>query len=124
MGRPFVDAAKGRDDAAAAAASGASVVADPSLLLLLPPPLPRLYTAREIFEEADAAEDADAEEEEPGLESSFVTVRSKWALDGADSIDQMVEYLLNSIEYYRRMKREGWELAGRIFDDVGYLVRK
>ena len=96
------------------------------------PPLPRMYTAHEILAADDAPADADAasaasadgdEEEEGTMTSSFVPVRSKWVLDGSETIDQMVGRLLDSIEYYRGMKREGWELAGRIFDDCGYLVR-
>ena len=68
------------------------------------------------------ATDSDEDDEEhPNIVGSFLHVQSQWAFEGAETIDQILDCLLDNVEYYRRMKRDGWKLAGRIFNGTGYL---
>jgi hypothetical protein len=52
-----------------------------------------------------------------------LTVRAKWILDGASSIDEVIAKLEGEIEYYKRMKADRWELTGTIDDDWGFLIQ-
>jgi hypothetical protein len=52
-----------------------------------------------------------------------LTVRAKWILDGASTIDEVIAKLEAEIEHYKRMKADRWELEGKIDDDWGFLVQ-
>lgn len=64
----------------------------------------------------------DTRVEDMDIENTL-TVRAKWILDGASTIDEVIAKLEAEIEHYKRMKAERWELEGTIDDDWGFLVR-
>lgn len=49
-------------------------------------------------------------------------VRGKWLFDGAQSIDDMIDRLLDEVERLRRFKRAGYRLVGEVRDDHGALA--
>jgi hypothetical protein len=71
----------------------------------------------------DDSEDAPNEEESWDEEKQMV-LKSKWALDGCKSLDDVIERSYELIEYYKELKKEGWELEGPIEDDWGFLKRQ
>ena len=48
-------------------------------------------------------------------------VRGKWQLDGCKSLDDVITRLNDLIEYYTKLKNEGWELIETINDDWGHM---
>jgi len=58
----------------------------------------------------------DAEDEE--------IVRGKWILDGTTTMTQMIDNLENFIEYMKKLRESGFELAHPIEDDYGYLIKR
>lgn len=51
-------------------------------------------------------------------------VRGKWLLEGATSIEEIIDNLKNFIEYMKDLRKSGFELAQPVEDDYGYLVRQ
>lgn len=63
-------------------------------------------------------------EEEEDFEPDFeneITIRAKWIIDGADTLDQAIAQIHRYADYLAGLKEEGWELAGMIGDDYGHL---
>lgn len=69
-------------------------------------------------------EEADDYEEDDWDDENRTILRSKWNLDGCSNLDEVVERTHELIEYYKKLKTDGWELEGPIDDDWGFLVRK
>jgi hypothetical protein len=67
--------------------------------------------------ENEAGEDSYSEEES-------ITIRAKWSMDNAKTIDEAIEKLQEYIEYLRSLKSDGWELNDPIEDDYGFLYKK
>ena len=76
------------------------------------PPLPDLGDPWKLSAE---------EEAELDWGQAHELVRGKWMLDGARSVSELVDRLLDMVERYRKMAREGWELIAPVYDDTGYL---
>ncbi len=64
----------------------------------------------------------DTRVEDVDMENTL-TVRAKWILDGASTIDEIIDKLENEIKYYRGLKADGWEVDGRVDDDWGFLIQ-
>lgn len=64
----------------------------------------------------------DTRVEDVDMENTL-TVRAKWILDGASSIDEIIGKLENEIKYYQHLKTEGWEVDGKVDDDWGFLIQ-
>jgi len=55
---------------------------------------------------------------------SYTTIRAKWAMDGARTVDEAIIKLYNYIDYLRRLKEDGWELSDAVEDDYGTLEKR
>jgi hypothetical protein len=77
----------------------------------------------DVEDESESESQLEVENEPPEDESEEDTeiIRSKWALDGCASFDQIVARLGSLIEHYRRLKADGWELVNPIDDDYGFI---
>ena len=49
------------------------------------------------------------------------TIRAKWMLDGCETIDQIIEVLESTIDYYKDLKNKGYVLKEAIVDDYGFI---
>lgn len=74
-----------------------------------------------VENEDDAINSNSDDDDEYDLIDSRLLVRAKWTLDGAASIDQIIEKLRNEIRYYETLRESGWELVQAIDDDYGWL---
>jgi len=63
------------------------------------------------------------ESDSESSEDNSITIRGKWQMDGAKTIDEAIVKLHEFIDYLREKKNEGWELREEINDDWGFLVR-
>lgn len=50
-----------------------------------------------------------------------ITIRAKWTMDSAKTLDECIERLQNYIKYLAELKEEGWELINPVDDDYGFL---
>ena len=57
-------------------------------------------------------------------EDDDVIIRSKWALDGCATLDEVIARLGNVVAYYEKLKEDGWELTAPIDDDYGFIKKK
>lgn len=82
---------------------------------------------KRTFDEMEAHvidEDAmlEDEEDEWDPENDF-TLRAKWMLDGAKTIEECVDKCKGFIEWLWDMKKEGWELIDAVSDDYGFMKK-
>ena len=79
-----------------------------------------------VGDDADSVgEDVDEERSEASDESDGsrdVTLRAKWQMDGARTLDEAVEKLLGFVEHIKALRDEGWRLRTPINDDYGFLT--
>jgi len=68
-----------------------------------------------IQEDESSTNDSDQEYDPP------MSLRAKWCLDGANTLDDCVDKLKEFIEYIQILKDDGWELIDSINDDWGFL---
>lgn len=57
-------------------------------------------------------------------ESNQDTIRAKWSMDGASTLDEAAAKLEGYAASLRAMAADGWELTGTIDDDYGFIARK
>ena len=70
-------------------------------------------------EESDYdASDTETEEEEEDMDLS---IRAKWIMDGATTLEEAAKMLRGFANYLERMGREGWLLRNPIDDDWGFI---
>ena len=69
--------------------------------------------------ESDSATESEVEDD---FENS-VLIRAKWSLDGSKTINDIIEKLYEQIEYFKKMKEDGYELIDEINDDYGYAKK-
>jgi hypothetical protein len=53
-----------------------------------------------------------------------MTVRAKWTMDGAETIDEMADALEARAEAVRSLKDDRWELQEPVNDDYAFLLRE
>ena len=53
-----------------------------------------------------------------------VSIRAKWIMDGAPTLDACKEALLDFIDYIEGQQKDGYELEGPIANDWGFMVKK
>jgi hypothetical protein len=51
------------------------------------------------------------------------SIRGKWQMDGAETLDEAIVKLQDLIAYIRTLQEEGWELTDAIGDDYGHIRR-
>ncbi len=56
-------------------------------------------------------------------EENNMTLRAKWTMDKAKTLDECIEKLQGFIEYIKQLKEEGWELTQPVDDDWGFIRR-
>ena len=71
----------------------------------------------ELLEDYD---DYDSEDQDALFENE-ITIRAKWTMDGAETLDQAIEYLHSFADGLAEYKAEGWELRDTVGDDYGFL---
>ena len=72
----------------------------------------------------DIEDEYDEDEESFDEEAMFeneITIRAKWTMDGAETLDQAIEYLHSFADSLAEYKAEGWELRDSVGDDYGFL---
>jgi len=57
-------------------------------------------------------------------DEDHITIRAKWAMDGATSLDEAVQMLEDFKQYLIGLKNDGYELEGEVDDDYGFCRRK
>jgi hypothetical protein len=80
----------------------------------------------ESVEEGDFPDDSDdgpTEDESWNSEKQMI-IKGKWQLDGCKTLDEVIERMQELIEYYKELKKDGWELESEIADDWGFLRRE
>ena len=97
----------------------------PALGLGLAPPLqPDPIEPDETDSEtADSMPDLASDSDESNDENSSI-IRAKWSIDGAKTLDEVIEKLHNFIGHIEDLKRDGWELTGQIDDDYGFIRKR
>ena len=78
---------------------------------------------KENLTEEESDELEDEEEEEEDFEPDMI-IRAKWCIDGAETLDQVVEHLQDFIRYVQGLKTQGYELRDPVQDDYGFLYKK
>lgn len=68
----------------------------------------------------DGSNDEAEDDSEPDFENDM-TIRAKWTMDGAETLDQAIEQLRGFADYLAQLKSDGWVLNGGIADDYGSL---
>ena len=68
----------------------------------------------------DDDDDYDSEDEDALFENE-ITIRAKWTMDGAETLDQAIQYLHSFADSLAEYKAEGWELRDSVGDDYGFL---
>jgi hypothetical protein len=68
-------------------------------------------------------EEEEEDEDEVDFENDVI-IRAKWTIDGACSLDQVVEHLEGFIGYIQGLKAQGYELRGPVQDDYGFCYKK
>ena len=71
----------------------------------------------------DAVEQEEEEEEEEYDHENNGTIRGKWQMDGAETLDEAIVLLQDLIAYIQTLQQEGWELVDPIGDDYGHIRR-
>lgn len=71
--------------------------------------------------EGDEDDDNYDSEDEDALFENEITIRAKWTMDGAETLDQAIQYLHNFAAGLAEYKAEGWELRDTVGDDYGFL---
>jgi hypothetical protein len=72
-------------------------------------------------EAAVAAENGDHTEEDENDERDEYILRAKWTIDGAATLDEVVDKLHAFIDHVKSLKEQGWELTRVVDDDYGFL---
>lgn len=92
-----------------------------------PTPAPELKPVPEPLSEPEPEEEDFEEEEDEDEDERFeremeseITLRAKWTMDGADTLDRAIDRLNGFASYLARLKSEGWELSGPVEDDYGH----
>lgn len=73
----------------------------------------------------DTDDTNDTEEEEDDDESTGsddFTLRAKWQMDGARTLDEAIDKLQGFIDFIAALRDEGWRLRRPIDDDYGFLT--
>lgn len=81
----------------------------------------QMYSDPDSDSEAAHREQAGDEEEDVDDNSEEMILRSKWVLDGAETLEQCIEKYRNFITFMERLISEGWELTAPVGDDYGFL---
>lgn len=68
-------------------------------------------------------EDEVYEEESDWDDENHSTIRAKWQMDGAKTLDECIEYLKCFIDYIEELKKQGWYLTEPVRDDWGHIKR-
>jgi hypothetical protein len=79
---------------------------------------------REIDDDVVEEEEVNVDEEEEDYFKDVETIRAKWSMDGATTLDEAIEKLHEFIEVLRQYKRDGFELIETINDDYGFLKQR
>lgn len=79
----------------------------------------------ESIGEGEGPEENEGDEGDEGEEEDYFkdveTIRAKWQMDGAKTLDEAIEKLHDFIEFLRQCKRDGYELIEPINDDYGFM---
>jgi hypothetical protein len=75
--------------------------------------------AKDMFVPDEPMYDYDGDDDD-----NTIGIRFKWLADNAKSIDDIVVCLQREMEWYKKLKEEGWELCGPVQDDYGWLRKK
>lgn len=62
-------------------------------------------------------------EEEYERNFETCTIRAKWMLDGATTLDECIDKCNEFIQYIKDLKADGWTLDEGVGDDYGYMSR-
>lgn len=85
------------------------------------------YDVLDALEVLTVHEDEEIElednESEEFDETKNQTIRAKWLLDGAKTLDECVKHCHDFIEYLKGLKADGWELQDPVHDDWGFIKR-
>lgn len=76
--------------------------------------------APEIPTDTDDTNDTEEDDESTG--SDDFTLRAKWQMDGARTLDEAIDKLHDFIRFLGALRDEGWRLRGPIDDDYGFLT--
>lgn len=68
-------------------------------------------------------EEAEYDEEEEDTENT-ITLRCKWIMDDAKTLDEGIEKVEKFIDYLKSLRDEGWEFEQPMNDDWGFLRRR
>ena len=68
-------------------------------------------------------DDADECTEDSWDDENNTTIRAKWCMDSAKTLDECIEKLQAFIKYIEELKADGWELMEPVNDDWGHLKR-
>jgi len=49
------------------------------------------------------------------------SIRMKWAIDGCETLEQIIERLEELKCHYRKLIEDGWYLTGPVDDDWGFI---
>jgi hypothetical protein len=84
-------------------------------------PPPDLVKDEEGSDDPTTEEHDDESEWDP---ENNITIRAKWTMDSAKTLDECIEKLQNYIKYLGALKEEGWELINAVDDDYGFLRKR
>ena len=73
--------------------------------------------AKEMFTDPRDLMDEDDDE-------NMMGIRFKWLADGAETIDDIIGFLQSEIDWYMKLKAEGWELCEPVQDDYGFIKKQ
>jgi hypothetical protein len=78
------------------------------------------FGRKRVAEDMFSAEDPMVEEDD----ENTIGIRFKWLADSAETIDDIIGFLQNEIDWYKKLQQEGWELCGPVQDDYGFIRKK
>ena len=64
---------------------------------------------------------SNVDEEYEGIND--VTIRAKWIMDGANTLEEAAVKLEQYATYLRSLKADGWELRDGVGDDYGHIFK-
>ena len=79
------------------------------------------YSTTDDESEDDHYEGCGCEEDDDDDDDRNTILRGKWMLDGASTLDEVIERLEDRILAVRALKAKGWRLTNTIDDDYGFL---
>lgn len=77
-------------------------------------------------EECEGCEECEDEEDydEDFDDENTITLRCKWTMDGAKTLDEAIDKMYGFIEYLKKLKEDGYEFTQTMDDDWGFLRKK